>query len=311
MASTSELAALAFALGESVNGHPENVTDALPQLAAILTAETDADVVTEAVYALGRAWDPRAAQVLLDLVPIDHPDIDVRFAMANSLPCGIDDQSLCRAAVIGALITLSGDECSDVRDWACFGLGQVEAESRAARDALAARLEDADVDTRCEALLALAMTGDPRAGTRLMERLADNPEDTMWLLEVVAAAELADPALHPALLRLSQAWEGDDDEFTSPLASALSRCHPDAKPQALKVERELVARVSAVLADRELIATTVGAYPRTALTVHAAESPTPTEVFSMIWRGEDPWHYPLEQMVGSCDISFPNETEAG
>lgn len=67
--------------------------------------------------------------------------------------------------MIEALITLTSDENSDVRDWACFGLGQMDAASPGARDALAARLTDPDDDTRCEAVLALAKTGDSRAGT--------------------------------------------------------------------------------------------------------------------------------------------------
>ena len=55
-----------------------------------------------------------------------------------------------------------------------------------------------DVDTRCEALVALAKTGDHRARVRLLDRLDDDPEDSMWLLEIEAAVELADPELYSA-----------------------------------------------------------------------------------------------------------------
>ncbi|MEO8108375.1 MAG: HEAT repeat domain-containing protein, partial [Actinomycetes bacterium] len=183
----------------------------------------------------------------------------------------------CRDSVIEALITLTNDENSDVRNWACFGLGQVDAASPEVKDALAARLTD--------------------------------PDDVTFRLELLAAAELADPNLHPLLLRLSQEWAGDDDELMPALAFATSRCHPDAKAQATRVERELVARVNTLLAAQGLTATTVGDYPRTALTFHGVEDSTPLIVFDAIWRDEDPWDYPLEQMAGSYVLSHEDETE--
>jgi hypothetical protein len=309
MATTSELVSLARKLGEAVEGQPENVPDALSRLKEILIGESDAQVVAETVIALGRAWDPKAAQLILDHVRIDHPDTLVRLAVAGALPDGIEGDTDCRDAVIEALITLSSDESSAVRDWACFGLGQVSAASPAAKDALAARLTDSDDDTRCEALLALAKTGDTRAGTALQQRLTGTSDEVTFLLEVRAAAELADPALHPLLLALSQDWAGDDDEFTHVLDFATSRCRPEAKAQALKVERELEARVSSLLAAQDLTATTVGGYPRTALTFHRLEDSTPLIVFDAIWSDEDPWGYPLEREASSFVSSYANDTE--
>jgi HEAT repeats len=309
MTTTSDLISLARELGDAVNGQPENVPGALPRLAGILTSETNAQVVTETVGALGQAWDPRAAQLILDHVGVDHPDAAVRLAVAQSLSNGVERDVACRDGVIQALITLTSDDNSDVRDWACFGLGQVDAASPAAKDALAARLTDPDDDTRCEALVALAKTGDSRAGTALQQRLVYDSDEVIFRLELLAAAELADPNLHPRLLRLGQEWAGDDDEFTRALAFATSRCRPEAKAQATKVERELVARVNTLLAGQGLNATAVGDYPRTALTFHSVEDSTPLIVFDAIWRDEDPWDYPLEQMAGSYVLSYANETE--
>ncbi|MDQ2849986.1 MAG: hypothetical protein M3Y49_04480 [Actinomycetota bacterium] len=105
----------------------------------------------------------------------------------------------------------------------------------AAKDALVARLDDADDDTRCEALLALAQAGDHRAATDLQRRLTFVDDEMICLLEIRAAAELADPQLHPLLLRLRDEWAGDDDEltkeFTTELACAISRCRPEQKVQ--------------------------------------------------------------------------------
>jgi HEAT repeat protein len=309
MASTSDLISLVRELGAALEGEPdEKVPDALPRLAGILARETDPRVVAATVTALGQAWDPQAAQLILDHVRIDNPHTEVRLAVAHSLPNGVEDDTPCRDVVAEALITLTTDESSDVRDWACFGLGQMDADSPEAKDALAARLTDPDDDTRCEALLGLAKTGDSRAGTALQQRLVFDPDILLFRLELLAAAELADPNLHPLLLRLSEEWAGDE-EFMSVLAVATSRCHPDAKAQATKVERELVARVNTLLAAQCLTATTVGDYPRTALTFHDVGDSTPLIVFNTIWRDQDPWDYSLEQEAQSYVLSYADETD--
>jgi len=86
MATTSDLVSLARELGAAVTGQPENVPDALPRLAGILASETEAQVVTATVLALGEAWDEQAAQLILDHVRSDHPNTDVRRAVAQSHP---------------------------------------------------------------------------------------------------------------------------------------------------------------------------------------------------------------------------------
>jgi len=226
-------------------------------------------------------------------------DIEVRLAVAQSLPNGVEPDGPLRDAVIAALMRLTHDEEFEVRNWACFGLGDVGAASPAATDALAARLADSDNDTRCEALLALARTDDPRAGAALRHRLAHDPADQVFLLEVRAAAEIADPGLHPLLLALSQDWGDDDDEFTPVLAFAMSRCRPDAKDRAIAVERELVTRVNTLLGPQGPTATLAGEYPRSALAFHGVESQTASLVFDPIWPDEDPWDYSLEQQARS------------
>jgi HEAT repeat protein len=310
MATTSDRLTCARNLAEAVNGQPENVADALPQLSEILASETDAEVITEAVVALGFAGDPRAVQLILDHVRVDHPDAGVRLAVARALPGGFERDNPIRDAVIEALITLTADENWEVRDWACLGLGLVDAESPEARDALAARLTDLEGDIRHEALWALALTGDSRALAVLQERLAGGLEGPgLYLHDLRAAVELADPTLHPMLLQLGQEWEGDDDEFTPLLALATIRSRPEARAQALMVERELVARVNILLATQGLTAKTVGEYPRTELTFHSIEDKTPPTLTDPIWRDEHSWDYPIEQMAQSYVLTYANETE--
>lgn len=307
MATTSELISLARELGASVEGQPENVTEALPRLGALLAGQSEVQVVIETVTALGQAWDQRAVPLILDHVGVDHPNAEVRLAVAQCLPNGVGDDTPCRDAVIEALIILTRDENSAVRDWACFGLGQLEAASPEAKEALAVRLSDTDDDTRCEALLALARTGDSRASPALQERLSGDPDD-VFRLELLAAAELGDPKLHPLLLHLGEDWAGDDDEFTPALAFATSRCRPGVEAQATRVERALVARVNTLLASQGLTATTVGDYPRTELKVHGVEQ-RDSDPLDEIWTELDPWDYPLEQEAQSFAQFYATETE--
>jgi HEAT repeat protein len=85
----------------------------------------------------------------------DHPDADVRFAVAFALPSlDLDDEGL------AALRKLSADPDADVRSWATFGLAGSD---EATIDALVARAYDPDEDTRAEGIGGLARRRDPRA----------------------------------------------------------------------------------------------------------------------------------------------------
>jgi HEAT repeat protein len=220
-------AELADRLGEAVNGHPELVASVVPQLEGILRAPEDVTALVAAIDAAGHAWDPRAVVLLLDLVDPAHPDGQLRLSLAQALQCGSDDEPV-RDRVIDVLIPLTRDELGDVRDWACFGLGQLEADSLEARDALAARLDDEHVDARQEALFALATLRDQRARAACARELAD--PDAIGLLVLRAAAALAEPSLLPLLNDLADEWAADDDCHTQALALAVEACSPPDGP---------------------------------------------------------------------------------
>ena len=96
----------------------------------------------------------------------DHPDPRVRYAVVFGLS-GIDDD-----LAVDTLIELSADVDPHVRDWATFGLGtQIDRDDPAVRDALMARLEDPDKETRGEAIRGLATRGDTRAIPQLLHEL--------------------------------------------------------------------------------------------------------------------------------------------
>jgi hypothetical protein len=259
----------AAVLGDLVNGHPEKIADVLPELEAILRDPDDHYALVEAIIALGHAWDPRAAALLVDLVDADHPEAIVRLALVRALPGGATEEPL-RGQAIAILVTRTADEVDEVRDWACFGLGQLDADGDEVRAALVARLADEHTDTRCEALLALAKTGDSRAIEQTIARLSVANPDQIYLLEVQAAGELADPVLLVSLVRLQGRWTDDADRHTQALEFAIKRCQPFQRPFAAKVEQQFVRDVNERLraAGSDRLITLAGEYPRTTLTLN-------------------------------------------
>ena len=214
----------ALSLGAEVNGYPERVEGVLDDLESILAAPEDAEAALAAIDALGHAWDPRAVRLLVDLVDSADTDLRVREALVRALPCGADDSSV-RDDVTDVLIRMSADDAPTVRSWSCFGLGQLNADSGPAVAALAARLADDDLDTRQEAIAALATIGDDRALPACEHELDADP-DTITLLTLQTAAELASPALLQRLEQLRAAWAGQHDRHTEALELAIERCQP-------------------------------------------------------------------------------------
>lgn len=150
---------------------------ALPLLISLLDDPDDA-VAGAAGIALGHHSDLRAVDALVATAA--HPSAEVRRGVVHGL-LALDD-----ARAIEALVRLSRDADDAVRDWATFGLGtQIERDTPEIREALFDRLDDADPDTRGEALVGLARRGDPRGVAPLREALAAGPPGTL-LLEAAA-----------------------------------------------------------------------------------------------------------------------------
>ena len=128
--------------------------ESAPALSALLR-DDDEDVVVEALYALGHL---RAGPTSALTSFICDPSRRVRRAAAHALG------SRTEAEAIDALVALTADSDSDVRDWATFAIGTLsEHDSPQIRDALAARLTDEDIGVRDEAMAGLARRRDPRA----------------------------------------------------------------------------------------------------------------------------------------------------
>lgn len=246
-------------------------------------AGDDPDVLSCLASSIGHAEDVRALPALLSLV--SHPSEDVRFSLASAIPNSCRYRPLPEA--VAALVKLSADSDSDVRDWSCFGLGQLNADLVEVREALAARLDDADTDTRCEALVALAQLGDARAYERVVSRFDSEDAFPIYTLEINAAAALGDERLHRTLLDIQQRWERDDDyeDFRRSLDFAIRRCDPTEHERAHEIENELVASLSADPACAGFDVGMTGSYPFTRLVIYSSPNAKPN-VDDALWDND-------------------------
>jgi HEAT repeat protein len=163
-----------------------------------------------------------AADLAAVLALADHEDPDVRRDVASTLPLLTPGESPV-TAMIEVAIRLTGDLDPRVRDFACFALGTQwdEIDTGPVREALAARLEDIDADTRYEALVGLARRQDRRALVRVKEALS-RPSENLWRLEIVAAGMFVDPQLHELVLRHQTGWQDADGARAADVARRLT-----------------------------------------------------------------------------------------
>lgn len=114
--------------------------------------------------------------------------------------------------MVAVTIGLTLDTDNRVRDFACFSLAEQwrEVDTPALREALAARLDDVDRDTRSEALVGLAYRRDPRALPRVRQALTRRGGNLLPL-EMLAAGALSDPQLHELVQRHQAGWATDEE----------------------------------------------------------------------------------------------------
>lgn len=146
----------------------------------VLKETNDALVVRSAISALSHLGEPDAIPIVVTY--IEHPSEDVRFAAAFALGCFPNDPRS-----VSALLALTTDASSDVRDWSVFGLGVLgDVDSPEIRDALLNRLSDTDEDVREEAAVGLGKRKDQRLLPTLQAML-DASELKVRVAEAAAA----------------------------------------------------------------------------------------------------------------------------
>lgn len=161
---------------------------------------------------------PTERQCLLELTKDEDPSVRARVTMdlVFITDCDEPDEDIVRR-----LAELTTDADLRVRDHACFVLGTQmrNVDTPEIREALYARLEDIDTDARCEALVGLAYRRDPRVLPFVRAALS---RDDVWRLELIAAAALGDPSLHPLVLGHQIGWSDPDSVRIADLARRLT-----------------------------------------------------------------------------------------
>ncbi|WP_219471604.1 ankyrin repeat domain-containing protein, partial [Nonomuraea rhizosphaerae] len=144
----------------------------LPLLQKMATTEGNPQVLRSVLAALGHQGDPRALPQVLDIIgrPGHRRTMTDAIALADVLPPDHQDG-------LEILIGMTRDDETEVRDWATAGLAALKADTPVIREALADRLDDADLRTVAEATRGLADRGDPRAEQGTKRVLADSDDE--------------------------------------------------------------------------------------------------------------------------------------
>ncbi|MCU1355347.1 MAG: hypothetical protein JWM89_765 [Acidimicrobiales bacterium] len=284
-AEAAERSARADLLGAVVNGAENDlVGPVLEALLAMLEAEQEPYVLTSIAYALGHSWDERARDALLDLAT--QVDDDVRLAAVHGLPGtrahsdGPDGDT----PVVDALVRSTRDPVAEIRNWATFGLGQIEAEGPEVDQAFLDRFADPDDDTRSEALRAMADRRDERVVEPLIAELRSQHVEHVV---VGAAGWFADQRFHGVLLDLAAMPRTDDDDqgWWAELDAAIRRCDPGAPAAAEPIEVAILAvlQASASESGHPIDATLFGEYPLTEVVITHGDR----EERSAIWNFDE------------------------
>ncbi|MFI1352442.1 HEAT repeat domain-containing protein [Streptomyces sp. NPDC020898] len=190
-----------------------------------------------------------------------HPDAATRAEAAIGLADMVTGRS--DDPAVGALIELTRDNEADVRDQAVFALGALaEADSPAVREALWARVDDPDQETREQAIRGLAIRRDPRSVPLLGQLLA---ADSAHLHTFQAAAVLADPTLLPAL----RAYDPTDPGVTE----ALTTCDPQLRAPRDRDSAALLKTVHRLLPNTDAALYAHRMEPTLTLTLTAPDGP--------------------------------------
>jgi methionyl-tRNA formyltransferase len=215
----SVAAFVAGQLGAPLRTLPAESADLLQRMG---DEEQDPRVLAVIADAFGNLGEPYGQDWLLRMRA--HPEAAVREGVVTALAGRAGE------AVVEALIELSTDAEPAIRDWATFALGTLaEHDSAELRDALVARLADADPDARIEAVHGLAVRADIRAVEPALELLAQGERGgSLWSRHALQEAAIrlgalsGDPRFAPHLPALDDGWRGTTLERE--LQRAIERC---------------------------------------------------------------------------------------
>lgn len=169
----------------------------------ILPKEHDPKVLESILHGIGHNNTGLQNQDIDKLSSLKkHNYAVVRFGLVFALT-GID-----KPVAIDTLIHLSADKDTDIRNWSTFALGeQISRNNKAIRDALWARVDDEDEDTRLEAVMGLAKRKDLRVHAVIHKELTNGESGTLLFDTLIA---LGSPDFLPELKKLQKRSAKDD-----------------------------------------------------------------------------------------------------
>lgn len=174
-----------------------------------LETETDEEVLESLVSSLGQHQESDERIPLALGRFLNHPNPNIRWLLAAGMG------SYDTPEAVEMLIVLSSDDEIKVRDWATFGLGSLNSlDSTEIREALAARLEDEDPETRIEAIEGLALRHDPGVVPIVLREFDDHQEPKQPFLPT--------ESLLTALREMGQVRNYSGDKAV--LSAAIKRC---------------------------------------------------------------------------------------
>lgn len=180
--------------------------EATAMIRSMIRTERDHEVITSLISAVYFREMPEGVPWLIDLA--QHPSEDIRWRVAWALPIpNVRDPEMDRAT-IDTLLRLIVDPEPLVRDWSTFSLSMTEEDTPQIREALLARLNDSDFNTRSEAAVGLAKRKELRGIEPLAKHLKS---DRVGELFVEAAEMYANQNLKSALVSLQTWWDVDPD----------------------------------------------------------------------------------------------------
>jgi hypothetical protein len=203
----------------------EDARRTLLEAAEAGSGDLDCGVRISVAAAIGNLSDcAEARDVLLTMVA--DADADVVAQVIGGFPITAPEPTIADPWVQCVMVLLR-DKRPLVQDWAAFALGTLtDVDSDDLRDDLLRIAEtdadDDDIYPAAEAAMGLARRKDARVEAIIEDHLADSGVSSLWL---EAAAELAEPRLHPALVKLrDQVHLSPATTWDDSLARALESC---------------------------------------------------------------------------------------
>lgn len=214
-----------FVLGQIVDrppvageSWPELCPDGVPVLLQLLQSDPDEHVRAAAAAALSHQQVPSTLPALCQaaLDPSEQIRFDVAAALGSFGEWNWEDPEAAayRDQTRETLLRLMDDPDDDVRDWATFGMHQGSHDTPEVRARFWKALDDPNPDVRGEAADGLALLGDPNLAVRLEDLLRNDPAISGCYF--LAAENLGDPRLLPAVLHAAERWQSMGEEGEAP-----------------------------------------------------------------------------------------------